>query len=286
MDVLTLTPNDTGYPLALHQMHRPPTTLYYRGDFTSLIQKPRVAIVGSRTVSPYGKQVTKQIAEQLAGQGMVIVSGLAIGVDAIAHQAALSVGGLTMAVLPSPVETPLPTTNHQLAERILRGGGALVSSYPQGSVSHKGNFVERNELVAALSGVVVITEAAQKSGSLHTAGFALDLGVTVLAVPGNVTSRVSVGTNQLIKAGKAGVATNALDVLQELGITKSLQSSAQQGENPLEQSILDLIANGIHEGSELQEQSGQTISVFNQALTMLEITGKVMALGANRWGLP
>jgi DNA processing protein len=195
MDTVIINRGEDTYPAILEQLHRPPPQIYTRGgSLTELMKRPKVAIVGSRLISPYGRQVTRQLSRQLAEQGIVIVSGLALGVDAQAHEAALEAGGLTLAVLPSPVEQIAPVTNHWLGQRIIKSGGALISEYPVGSTNFKENFVARNQLVAALSDVLVITEAAEKSGSLHTARFALELGKNVLAIPGNITSRVSVGT--------------------------------------------------------------------------------------------
>lgn len=286
MDIRTTTQEDSDYPLVLMQMHQPPAALYSRGrELADIMSRPRVAIVGSRAISPYGRQVTRRIAKQLASQGVVIVSGLAMGVDAEAHRAALDVGGITMAVLPVPVNRPAPPINQKLAAQIIAEGGTLLSTYAADTQSNKGHFVERNEIVAALSQAVVITEAAQGSGSLHTAKFALDLGVQTMAVPGNITSRTSEGTNRLIKAGNAAAVTSADDILRELGLGFIPQLSLRRGDTPEEQQLIDLIAGGIADGHQLQEQSGQPISTFNQTLTMLEIAGKIVPLGANHWGL-
>lgn len=251
------------------------------------MSRRRVGIVGSRLMSAYGRQVTALLARELAEQGIAIVSGLALGVDAQAHQAALEAGGICLAVLPTPVTDVRPAANRRLAEAIIAGGGALISQYPPGSESHKGNFVARNELVAAVSEVVVITEAAANSGSLHTANFASDMQTEVRAVPGNVTSPSSVGANNLIKAGKAGAVTCTQDILHALGIYSSADTRQKpKGETPEEQQLLDLIASDVHDGEALLQASQQPIATFNQALTMLEIAGYVIPLGANRWGLP
>lgn len=267
-------------------MHRSPAALYCRGrPLADIMQRPRVAIVGSRAISPYGRDITRTLARQLAERGVVIVSGLALGVDAEAHRAALAVGGLTMAVLPVPVQTPAPPSNARLAEQIVQHGGTLLSTYVAGSENHKGNFVERNEVVAALSQIVLITEAAQGSGSLHTARFAQDLGVHTMVVPGNITSRVSVGTNMLAKNGEAGIVTGVNDVLRALDLPGTAKALRPHGDTPDEQQLLDLIEQGITDGQQLLERSQQTVSEFNQALTMLEINGKIVPLGANHWGL-
>lgn len=286
MDVNTLTVKNKGIPARLQRIPAAPKLLYHRGEsLDKLLQRPCLAIVGSRGVSPYGRQITSRLAAKLAEQGIVIVSGLALGVDAIAHQAALDAGGLTIAVLPSSVQTPYPATNRQLAGKIVEQGGALVSEYPEGSLNFKQNFVARNRLVAGLADAVLITEAAADSGSLHTAKFALDQGKAVLAVPGNITSPGSAGTNGLIKAG-AAVVTGYQDILQALGLVEHSRPASQvRGGNEQEQLLLDLLLGGMHDAQELLKQSGLEVSLFNQTLAMLEITGKIRAVDSNNWAL-
>lgn len=286
MKITKLSLRSKLFPDTLRQIPSPPRQLYLRGaDLTELLKRPRLAIVGSRNVSSYGRQVTAKLAGELAEQGIVIISGLALGVDAIAHKAALDAGGLTIAVLPSPVDYPYPSTNAGLAESIIRQGGTLVSEYADDNFSFNSNFVARNRLVAGLAQAVLITEAAEKSGSLHTARFALEQGKDVLAVPGNITSPVSVGANNLIKSGATPV-TSYLDVLHVLGLedhhTKPTQA---RGRTANEQLVIDLILQGHNSGDELLKLSGLSISDFNQVLTMLEIGGKIRALGANQWAL-
>lgn len=265
-------------------MHAPPKELYYRGPLTELMSRPRVAIVGSRSITAYGRQVTNQLARRLAERGIVIVSGLALGVDAQAHEGALAAGGLTMAVLPSPVNIPAPAANRRLAERIIAGGGVLVSQYSQGSVNHKGNFVARNELVVALSRVVVVTEAALNSGSLQTVDFANQLGRDIWAVPGNITSPTSAGTHKAIKEG-AGLLTSYTDVLDALNITGSPRLAVPAGATPEQQSILTLLGRGITGSDELLVRSQLSASSFNQVITTLEINGTIISLGTDRFGL-
>lgn len=286
MEVTTILRTQAEYPTQVTRMHIPPPALYCRGrPLASSMSRPRVAIVGSRRVTAYGRQVTRALARSLAEQGVVIISGLAIGVDAEAHAAALRAGGTTIAVLPSPVEAPVPLTNRRLALNILAGGGTLVSTYPAGSQNYRENFVARNELVAALSDAVIVTEAATRSGTLRTAAFAQDLSVPVFAVPGAITSPLSVGTHQLIKTNKAAILSSVDDVLQELHIAGSaLKRPVAQ--SPEQQCLLDLLQQGIAEGEELFTQSNLSVQQFNQSLTLLEIEGKVLPLGANRWGLP
>lgn len=276
-------------PQRLQQIPSPPKKLYTCGeDISVLLRRPTVAIVGSRKVSPYGRQVTSKLAGKLAQQGIVIISGLALGVDAIAHQAALDAGGFTIAVLPGPIEKIYPGSHRGLAEQIVRRGGTLISEYTLGAqaFNFKTNFIARNRLVSGLADALLITEAAEKSGSLHTAHFALEQGKDVLAVPGNITSATSVGTNNLLKAG-AMPATTYEDVLHVLQLQQKtiLPLKIAIGKNAEEQVVIDLLMTGVSDGEELQRASQLDIAQFNQTLTMLEITGKVRSLGANQWAL-
>ena len=261
-----------------------PTEIFVRStNLDDLLQRPRVAIVGSRKVSPYGKATTIKLTSELARAGVVIVSGLAMGVDGLAHRAALDAGGLTIAVLPGSLDKIYPANHRYLAQQIAEKGGALITEYPTGAITYPGNFIARNRLIAALSNAILITEAAQKSGSLHTARFALEQGKEVLAVPGNITSLMSSGTNALIKSGATPV-TCAEDIFHILGISPRA-AIPPKGNTPEEQLLLDLMYKGVSEGAALQLQSNLDIQKFNQTLTMLEITGKIRSLGANQWSI-
>jgi DNA processing protein len=284
MDVKKLLYKASGYPEPLRHISSPPKELFATGELNELLARPRVAIVGSRKVSIYGRNVTTMLAGELARQGVVIISGLALGVDAIAHRAALEAGGLTLAVLPGPIEMILPGSHQNLAMEIIKQGGALVSEYPEGSVPFKTNFVARNRIVAGLCDALLITEAAEKSGSLHTARFALEQGKDVLAVPGNITSPVSVGTNNLLKAGAVPV-TSTEDVLHVLNLKPAVKARTIKGANPAEQLLIDLLSKDTTDGAELLIRSDLEVGEFNQTLTMLEITGKIRSLGTNQWTL-
>ncbi len=275
-------------PKVLQQISSPPKKLYFAGEtLDNLLAYPRIAVVGSRNVSPYGKQITAQLVGELAQRGIVIISGLAYGVDAIAHRAALEAGGKTIAVLPSPLEDIAPRGNRDLAQQIIDSGGALVSEYNTEEYQMlKTNFVARNRLVAGLAQAVLITEAVEKSGSLHTARFALEQGKDVLAVPGNITSTTSVGTNNLLKSG-ATLVTSLVDVLRALGLAEGIKARKHtpKGRNPAEQAVIDLLKRGVTDGDLLQLESGLDAAEYAQTLTMLEITGSITPLGANQWTL-
>lgn len=285
MIVKKLTVDNSAYPNSLTEIAQPPRQLFVQSEnWEDLLARPRIAVIGSRKVSAYGRQVTAKLAGELAAQGIVIVSGLALGVDGIAHQAALDAGGLTIAVLPTSLEKIYPASHHNLAQNILKQGGALISEYESGAEVYKTNFVARNRIVAGISAAVLITEAAEKSGSLHTARFALEQGIDVLAVPGNITSPTSAGTNNLIKSGATPV-TCTDDILHALGVRPGQVSAKITSANPDEQLLLDLLGQGTTDGAELLLVSKLSVETFNHTLTMLEITGKVRPLGANQWSL-
>lgn len=270
-------------PPLLRAIPQPPKHLFHRGqNLNQLLQRPRVAIVGSRRMSPYGRGVTEQLATQLAGQGIAIVSGLAYGVDACAHEAALTAGGQCIAVLGNGIDRIYPAGNYQLAQHLLKTG-AIISEYPPGESPRKHYFLERNRLVAGLADAVIITEAAERSGTLNTAAHALDQGKPVFAVPGNITSPLSAGTNNVLKSGGIPL-TSVEDVLQALNLPVA-QDTAPLAANQEEATILKLLQTGITDGAQLLAQSKLAITTFNQTLTMLEITAKIKPLGANQWRL-
>jgi DNA processing protein len=286
MNVKKLTINSNAYPLPLKDIATAPKELFYLGaDPAGWLDRPRVAIVGSRGVSAYGQQVTAQLAGQLAERGIVVISGLALGVDGIAHQAALQAGGTTVAVLPCGLDQIYPATHTQLARNILEQGGTLLSEYDKGMPGLKQNFIARNRIVSGLADALLITEATEKSGTLHTARFALEQGKEVLAVPGNITSPNSVGTNNLIKSGAVPV-TGIQDILYALGADHlPAEPMRRRGENANEQAIIDLLYSGVTDGHELLTAAELAPDLFNTTLTMLEISGKVRSLGNNQWSL-
>lgn len=201
-------------------MRRPEPQLRARGRWPPP-EGPRAAIVGSRRPTPYGESVAEELALDLARAGVVIVSGLALGIDAAAHRGALNAGGVTVAVMGTGVDVIYPAAHAVLAEAILKGGGALVSEFPDGTAPRRHNFPARNHTMAALSDVVVVVEAAAASGALITAEAALDLHKEVMAVPGSVFSPQSVGTHGLLRDG-AGLVQNARDVLSVLNLNQEV----------------------------------------------------------------
>lgn len=273
------------YPPLLATIPSPPEELYIAGSLDKLYDAAAsVAVIGTRKPTPYGKDVTESLVTELAHHNVTVVSGLALGVDAIAHHSALRAGGNTIAVMPCGLDQICPRTNQQLAWAIIESGGALISEYPDNTPPLRPNFVARNRLVSGLGNAVLITEAARKSGTLHTANFALEQGRPVLAVPGNITSLRSKGTNQLIATG-ARMVTGTETILDELGLTADLQQTSLLPDTEEEAIIMDLLAAGISDGRQLLEASQLEAAHFNQTLTMLEISGKIKALGADNWSL-
>ena len=250
---------------------------------------PVVAIVGSRKPSAYGREVTEQLASDLAKAGCIIVSGLALGIDGIAQKAALKAGGTVIGVIPNELPDISPQTNYKLAMNIIENGGAILSEWKKGDgkIVNRWSFLERNRLVSGLADAVIITEAAERSGTLNTAAHALSQGRDVFAVPGNITSPLSAGCNALLKQG-AYPATEAKDILHIIApeqVKKPDQNQLPLGSSPEETIIINLIASGVRSGDQLQQQSGLPASNFSTALTMLEINGVIKPLGANNWML-
>lgn len=261
-------------------------TLYSsKEDISQLLAARRVGIVGSRKPSTYGRAITQKLASELAQAGVVIVSGLALGVDSIAHQAAVDAKKPTIAVLPNGVDSIYPRSHSMLARRITETGGALLSEYPESTLLHKSNFIARNRIIAALSEIIIITEAAEKSGSLHTAQFAIDRGIDVMAVPGAITNDMSKGANNLIKSG-AGVITSTQDILYALGIDPKAAKQQQLFDHtvtPESATILRSLLQGANEGEQLLKETGLAPEIFQQTITMLEIDGKIQSTGNNTW---
>ncbi len=276
------------FPARLRQLPQPPQTIYMRGSASlqQLLTKPTLGVVGARKVSTYGRSVTSDLASTLARQNVVIISGLALGVDSLAHQAALDAGGCSIAVLPCGIETIYPGQHRWLAKNILSQQGLLVSEYGGDQLPRKDQFIARNRIVAALSDALLITEAAERSGSLHTARFALELGKPVLAVPGNITSPMSAGTNNLIKMGAVPI-TNPQDITETLGLSPAAadEEPSYYSETLEEEAIVTHLRAGVQDGQELLNLSQLDIATFQQHLTMLEIKDVIQPLGNNHWRL-
>ena len=212
-DVLIL--DDGSYPSMLREIADPPITLYVKGEWQACLELPCVAVIGSRMCSTYGENASEMLARDLASRGICIVSGLARGIDAAAHKGAIRGAGKTIAVLGTGIDNVYPRENTRLVKEILDTGGAVVSQFPLGTPPLKDNFPYRNRIISGLSLGVLIVEASERSGSLITARLATEQNREVMAVPGNITSGNSYGTNYLIKAG-AKLVQQWQDVVAEL----------------------------------------------------------------------
>lgn len=254
----------------------------------NLVRPKAVAIVGSRKNTPYGEEIAYKLAYQLAKEGVIIISGLAYGIDSIAHQGALDAGGRTIGVLGTAIDVIYPRSHKKLAAEIIEKGGAILSEYAPGEPMYAARFLERNRLISGLSDAVVVVEAAMKSGALNTAVHALDQGRELFAVPGPVTSPYSAGTNELLRKG-AAPATSATDVLNFLfpeRLTKKRKKSAFiSADSKPELDILKALASGESEGEKVAEILHMPATLFSQTITLLEIKGRVKSLGANKWML-
>jgi DNA processing protein len=277
MDEIILGKGD--YPPLLANIPGAPKQLQVKGSrLVDLANRPFVGVVGSRKLTDYGREVTKILVSELARSGVVIVSGLALGIDSVAHLAAIKAGGITIAVLPSTIDNIYPASHHGLARRIIDTGGSLISEYSATNPPNKGSFVARNRIISGLCLGLLITEAAEKSGSLHTANFALEQGREVMVVPGSIFSPSSRGTNNLLKAGASPI-TSVQDIINCLGLEETFVSSAPIAASPEEAKILEALFGSQADTQTLFEVSQLPISIFNQTLTTLEITGKIARSG-------
>lgn len=270
-----ITVEDEGYPMRLREVDQSPALLYVWGDLQERDQWA-VGIVGTRTPSSYGRAVTEELATALANQGLTIVSGMARGVDGIAHQAALDAGGRTIAVLGSGLEHIYPPEHHQLA-RAIAESGAVVSEYALGTPPEGRNFPPRNRIISGLSLGVVVVEAGRTSGALITADFAADQGRDVFAVPGDITRKQSVGTNRLIKQGAVPL-TEAAEVMEVLNLAMLDQQKQLELElpaDPVEARLLETLGREPLHVDEIRARCDMPANEVSAGLAMLEIKGRV-----------
>ena len=277
---------DRDYPANLRSISDAPPVLYFRG--TLLPQDDlAIAVVGARFATSYGRQVTEKFVYELVNSNLTIVSGLARGIDSFAHRAALEASGRTIAVLGSGVDTIYPPENKKLAEEIVKNG-ALVSEFPLGFPSVPSNFPARNRIISGLSLGVLVTEAAEDSGSLITAGQAAEQGREVFAVPGPIVSKMSRGTNNLIKEG-VHPATEAPDILQILEIerrkVKVKVESQKKPQDKDQKKILDLLDGSSKHIDLIARETGLSIDKVSSALSLMELSGFVKNYGSGIWGI-
>lgn len=281
-EIIVLTPYSENYPSKLLDLEFPPQTLYCEGDI-SLLKSDSIGIVGTRTPTPYGKIITEKFAKGLCLNGFVIVSGLASGVDSVAHKTALSNNGKTIAVLGGGFDHIFPTFNLELSKTIAKQG-LLVSEYRPSFAPALYTFPLRNRIIAGLSLGVLLTEAGEKSGALHTKEFALELGREVFAVPGNINSAMSKGTNRLIRSAQGACVLEFEDIVckfrEKVIKSPSINVSQLSLEDDL---ILKALQTGEKTVDELIEKTGLTMQQLNTKLVMLEIKGIIKSLPGNTY---
>ena len=271
-----LTLKDKEYPKLLAQIPNPPFVLYIKGniDFNS----PCFGVVGTRKVTNYGSEVTSILTSELAST-FTIVSGLALGVDAIAHESAIAAGGKTIAVLGCGVNCATPLENESLYNSIVQGYGAVISELPLSHPPTLGSFPSRNRIIAGLSSGVLVTEGAEDSGSLITADYALKFKRPVFAVPGPITSTLSKGPYKLISKG-AKLVTSADDIFKELKVSnKSVQSKIAKGDSKDEILVLRILENEPLHFDEIVRKSNINSSKLGSILSLMEVKGLVKSAG-------
>lgn len=278
-----LTWDDADYPRRLKEIDQPPPVLYVQGRLDTK-DDWCVAIVGTRRVTSYGRQVAEELATFLAQNGVTVVSGLARGTDTVAHAAALKAGGRTIAVLGNGVDQVYPPENRILAQEIA-GQGALISDYPLGTKPDAVNFPPRNRIIAGLSLAVVVVEAGIKSGALITAEFATDQGRDVFAVPGNIFAPQSQGTNYLLRQG-AQPLTRPEDMLEALDLTLATERQSARTVLPAdaaEASLFALLGPEPQHVDELGLQAGLPIEKVSATLALMELKGLARQVGGMQY---
>jgi DNA processing protein len=274
--VIRLRPRDTLFPERLGAIFDPPPALYLRGDGEpALLARRAVAVVGARSCSPYGAHVARRLGRELAAAGLVVVSGLARGVDGEAHRGALEAGGTTVAVLGCGIDRDYPASHAQLSRRI-EERGLVVSEYEPGVEPAPWRFPARNRIIAGLCEAVVVVEARERSGALITADFGLDEGREVFAVPGEITNSLSAGTNALLKLGATPL-TSPNDVFEALGMEQPDATAAAVDVSPEATQVLELVRESPAAADELAVRGTLDAGAISVALTELELAGLVAA---------
>jgi DNA processing protein len=275
MTIVRIRRGERGYPPLLAEVPDPPTSLWIRGDAdVRLLAETAVAIVGARACSGYGRSVARMLASGAAEAGVIVISGLARGVDGEAHRGALASSGRTVAVLGCGVDRDYPAAHAELARAIVTSGGLVVSEYEPGVEPAPWRFPARNRIIAGLARATVVVEARERSGALITADFALEDGREVLVVPGEITSALSAGSNALLRLG-ATPATSVDDVLEALGLDPTVAAKASLPDDPAAVLTLDALAAGTTTADELARATGLPAGELAAALVRLELAGAV-----------
>lgn len=277
--VAVVTLDDRSYPPLLKNVIDAPPLVYVRGQIEPA-DELALAVVGTRRMSVYGKQVCERIVREVAGRGVTIISGLARGIDAAAHRAALEVGGRTVAVLACGVDAVYPAEHQGLAREVAEHG-AVISEYPLGSNPDPGNFPARNRVISGMSRATLVVEAGETSGALITANFALDQGRDVLAVPGSIFSPGCVGTNRLIQSGAKPI-LDVNDIFEELDVVtvgQQLEFRAVAPDDPVERSLLDVLTGEPTHVDEIVRRLALPVASVSSALALLELKGMARHVG-------
>lgn len=269
---------DDEYPLALRTLDPRPAVLYVAGDGQAL-QSRAVAIVGTRGASGYGLSVATEIADELAAAGVVVVSGLALGIDGAAHRAAVAANGRSVAVLPSPLDRIYPPRHRGLARDIVRAGGALVTEIPIGARVGRPDFARRNRIIAGIAQAVVVVEAPDRSGALLTAAAATAVGNELYAVPGPIDAMASRGCNRLIADSQAVMVTSAAALLHKIGIARREKPPAVSSLSEVEGQVLRHLLERSGSIEELIDRTGHPAASVASALSLLESRGLVNTFG-------
>ncbi|MEK7605658.1 MAG: DNA-processing protein DprA [Patescibacteria group bacterium] len=272
--------NEDSYPELLNRSHNPPFVLFGIGSKDLLRHSQTIGIVGTRKVTTYGRQVTEMITSTLVQADYCVVSGLAMGVDALAHATALNNGGKTIAVLGCGVDCCSPAENYQLYKEIITSGNTVVSEYPLSMPPTPGSFPSRNRIIAGLSQAVIVTEGAADSGALITARDSFTDNRPVFAVPGPITSSLSSGPNSLLQKG-GKLVTSGEDILCELGVKgdkrdKGVKSGAIKGETREEQKVIDLLSNELMNFDEIAKRLKMKSSDIGVLLSIMEMKGFIV----------
>ena len=273
------------FPKLLREIHSCPPLLYVRGN-PEVLQRPGLGVVGTRRPTPYGLQSTNLLIKPVVRAGIVITSGLAFGIDAIAHRIALDAGSPTIAVLGCGIDRIYPFEHRALADDIVEHGGAVITEFPVGSAPLRQHFPQRNRIISGLSRGIVLIEAGEKSGALITAKFAADQNREVFALPGPIISPQSIGPNNWLKLG-ATPATKADDILQLFAL-KQLSVEPKKLptlKDPIEQKIVELLSVGHLHIDEIIEKSRLDTSVVTATLSVLELQGHIEQLGGMNYAL-
>jgi DNA processing protein len=274
--------SDSDYPILLKEIYRPPRLLYYRGQLPKQ-NELAIAVVGTRKVSPYGQQATERLIADLVGHKLTITSGLAVGIDTIAHHAALNAKGKTIAVLGSGLDkqSVYPSSNRYLADKITTNGGLIISEFPIGTQPLKYNFPMRNRIISGLSLGTLVIEAQQKSGALITAAHALEQNREVFAVPGNIFSPNSIGPNSLIRQG-AKIVLSVNDIIETLALSQAVNFIENKKIIPETAEEKIILSNLTYEPIHINELIRLTkldTRIINSTLTIMEMKGMVRNLG-------